>query len=561
MSDCHGSDSPSNSYTFMRSDSDVPVPPNDQQWLQQHEIDGVEVIDGDEHFYHLRQAHSDSDFFSSSASSFPSYAEDSFLEQPAFAGAPGIAPFAQEHAMTSSFSALNFGATTLQGKENPVVFPAPSAVPVCGGGVHMFGFAASPAALAAAQAAPCSSSSCRVVLAPSVKAQMFGSSTARVEVVSTQFSGGALAPHPQVLMIKRCIQPGKDKGEQRPLCNPFCRAPADTETSDEVSRNCANGARRNAVYTLETRKDCTGFTWTVKIRFSCKLNNEEVEFGTRAHKNKEEQHMKNVEVLLVVQNVGTGKVDNLKFTGRLFNSNKKKPNPGFLILQFLGIQNDDLPHVNFAARHVRQFIDEAIWNEAQRARAPAMSPTYQLLFLGTIQYSHAHISVDDESMSFLQKACKQSPRLRQLCFERSKGNSRCCKLKLFEDRSKKDPSVTVEIYPSQFKVTERYEDQDVTGQLHHKHLPYIEALHDIIAQLCQRKRQASCEPSSSPCASHAAPAAVGAALHAPTEEENWHLFDDESEESDDESEDWDAEGIERCDGNYATICSKRFLGS
>lgn len=558
MSDCHGSDSPSNSYTFMRSDPDVAVSPNDQQWL--HEIDGVEVIDGDEHFYHVRpQARSDSDFSASSPSSFPSYAEDSFLDQPAFADAPSMAPFAQEHAMTRSFASLHFGAAALQGKENPVVFPAAPAVPVCGGGVQMFGFAPSPAA----QAPPCSSSSCRVVLAPSVKAQMFGSSAARVEVISTQFSGGASAPHPQVLTIKRSIQPGKDNGEQRPLCNPFCRAPADIETSDEVSRNCANGARRNAVYTLETRKDCTGFTWSVKIRFSCKLNNEEVEFGTRAHKSKEEQHMKNVEVLLAVQNVGTGKVDNLKFTGRLFNSNKKKPNPGFLILQFLGIQNDDLPHVNFAARYVRQFINEAIWKEAQRARSPAMSPTYQLLFLGTIQYSHAHISVDEESMCFLQNACRQSPHLRQLCFERSKGKSRCCKLKLFsrEDRSKKDPSVTVEIYPSQFKVTERYEDQDVTGQLHHKHLPYIEALHDIIAQLCQRKRQASCEPSSSPFTSHAAPAAVGAALHVPTEEENWHLFDDESDESDDESDDWDADGIEHCDGNYATICSKRFLGS
>lgn len=421
----------------------------------------------------------------------------------------------------------------------------------------MLGFAPSPAA------PPSSCSSCRVVLAPSVKAQMFGSSTARVEVVFSQFSGGALAPHPQVLIIKRCIQPSKDGGEQRPSFNPFCRAPADTETSDEVSRNCANGARDNAVYTLETRKDCTGFTWSVKIRFSCKLKNEEVDFGTKAHKSKEEQHMKNVEVLLAVQNVGTGKVDNLKFTGRLFNSNKRKPNPGFLILQFLGIQNDDLPHVNFAARHVRQFIDEAIWKEAQRACAPAISPSYQLLFLGTIQYSHAHISLDDESMSFLQRACKQSPHLRQLDFERSRGTGRCCKLKLFskEDRSKKDPSVTVEIYPSQFKVTERYEDQDVTGLLHHKHLPYIEALHDIIGQLCQRKRQASCEPSSSLCASHAAPAVAGGGLHAPIEEENWHLFDDESEESDDESEEWDADGIERCDGNYATICSKRFLGS
>jgi len=269
--------------------------------------------------------------------------------------------------------------------------------------------------------------------------------------------------------------------------------------------------------------------------------------------------MKNVEVRLNALNVSSGCTEVLVFRGRLYNSNKKKPNPGFLILQFKDIKNEDLPHVNCAARFVRQHIDEAVFEEAAQAGAPLPPrPTYQLLFHATIEYKHAHLSLDQERMSCLEMECKQSPILRGLVFTRSKGQSPLCVLTMTNGRDKSDAALKVEVYPSQFKVTERYEDQDMAGCLIHKHTPVVAELSSIIERLSStfsKKPSPSDASSAASTECHRAPAAVGRAFpfQAAASCDLFAEFDDCSDDDYGQAPDHD-------DGNFATICTKRFRG-
>jgi hypothetical protein len=479
MSDCDRSDSPSKSLSFRRCDSPVLMLSDRQDsensaremWMG----DSYANVNGDDYRYQVQSA-----FFASSPLSFPSHAEDSFVDGAVCPGIAGTALFSQQSAISSGFSALRLSPDATDAKEN------------CMPAVHIEPFRAP--------------GHCHAVLAPHNR-------------------------------------------------NPLGRELSDVETSDPISRSHVYGACRNATEILQTCAECTGFLWSVKARFNTKLSHKKVEFGTP---NTRDQ--KNVEVLVKVQNMSTGTIEDKKFTGRLSNSNKKKADPGFLQVQFKGIKNDDLPHSNCGFRHVREFIDHAVLKDAQERNVVAVCPTYQLKFHGCIQYRHSRLSMDREGIASLERECKQSAALRHLVFERSKGDCCCCKLKLFNKTSRTDPIFTVEVWPCQFKVTERYEDQDMAAPLHHKHMPVVDVLRVIIDRLSQSKSQDSCGSSVAGGRSQGAPAAAGGGLPMqPQQDENWDLFHDCADESDDTSED-DFGAPERSDGSFATICTKRFRG-
>ena len=425
MSDWHGSDSPSKSWSFRRSNSPAHMLCDDQDSesaLDMFMDAGYANVNGDDWVYQVRTP----PFFATSPPAFPSYAEDSFAELPVCTCITETdpAPFSQESAMIGCFAEIQLSAGAFHDKENLMAAES-SAMRSFGGSAHALqphlevlgvpapsdgqGFGtdsiSEPTVLDHASAS--GNRSCRVVLAPSLKEQLFGPIRARVDVHSAQVSGcsrtGAL---PDVVILRSC---GSERGKtMQQRLNPLGRQSDDVETSDPIARSHAAGAIKNANLTLVTRADCTGFSWSVKIRFSTKLHNQKVEFGTQ---NPKALHQKKFEFWLTAQNMSTGGSEDFKFAGRLMNSNKKKPNPDWLILHFMGIKNDDLPHVNCAARHVRQFVDHAVLKEAQEAHVAAVLPTYQLLFHGSIQYEHAHFQMDDDAAETLKKMCAESAAL------------------------------------------------------------------------------------------------------------------------------------------------------
>jgi hypothetical protein len=286
---------------------------------------------------------------------------------------------------------------------------------------------------------------------------------------------------------------GKDQVlRPHPSLNPFQRPPSDFETSDPVVREQVVGASACA-FQLQTIKQCDGVNWDAFIRFSTQLPATDVNLDVFGRPNLD--HSQSVEVLLQVVDPA-GNVRTVPFRGRLYNSNRKKKNPGLLTLQFKGVKNENLVYLNHAARCIRQFIDVSVAASAAPGEAPPARPTYQLLFHGTSMYGHAKLSPDD--VDALQSKCQSCDGLRHLEFERKK--SPLCKLKQFNGGDatvRGDPCFTVEVYPTRFKVTERYEDQDMSvSSMVHKHSAVVDELRGIIEQLGQSKRHAAGECSS-----------------------------------------------------------------
>jgi len=357
-------------------------------------------------------------------------------------------------------------------------------------------------------------------------------------------------PSGPVLSSRRVLQP--------PLSNPLRRPADDVETSEPLVRSQVFGASAIACH-LQTIPGCTGFKWSAKARFNTKLSVADVDLHEFGSPNV--RHMKNVNVALTVLDpTKPGGKRDIKFRGRLQNSDQRKPEPGWLILQFLDIPNDDLPFLNCAARCVRQFVDEAVFAACMLLPgSPFASPSYQLLFHGTIEYNHSKLSSSDATLRLLKLACDNSPTLRCLEFTRCRSRSPLCILAMFPAarKARSVASFKVEIYPTQFKVTERYEDQDMTGpEVEHKHLPVVEELRAIIDGLVENKRQAGSEASSQMgsssrggggCAA-AAPAVAGEAPH---DDSPW-----ETDLVSDDSDYGDAPG--RHDGDFLPGSCKHF---
>lgn len=444
------------------------------------------------------------------ANSFRSLAEDSFAQPLAGTGTciAASALFPQESALSSRLASLQVNAGT------------------------------SAAHAAPATALPHWQSS----EAPSVTPLLCGSSSAHAGVFSVQMP-------PQ-----SCCIPSRNKVVQQRLEDPLGRAD-DIFTSTPTSRSQVDGARASASE-LQRQHDCTGFLWSLMIKFSTKVDHKLVNFGTQNL-----AHTKNVEVNLTVQNMSSFMRGQVTFRGRLFNSNKKRPDAGFLILQFKDIRNDDLPHVNAAARHVRQFVDAAVRKQADDSCTSPCRPSYQLLFQGTTQYKHSPLPA--HCLSLLESACKASPVLQDCDFKRAKGQNPF-------PNSLKGEGFKVEVYPQKFKVTERYEDQDMAAPLVHMHKPFVAELNRIIDQL----RQSSAQAAHSLCPSQRGGGAAGGgvlleqaalSLEDQHEEDLWNLFQQpHADGSDSMSEEEDSYGQApyRDDDDFAhPFCSgKRYRG-
>ena len=546
MSDCHSSDSPmgghGQSLSFTRTTSPcrrAAFAGIDSDSESGELPDYFANVGGVDFSYVVHEAHPSRSasprYAPIPANSFGSLAEDSFAQPLAETGAciAAAALFPQESALSSRLASLQVNAgTSAAHAAHASALPQPSEVP--SSGCH-------PHALQPNLYQP----QIGLFFAPSAKALLCGSSTAHAEVLSMH-----MLPQPG-------CRPARNRVVQQRLDDPLGRAD-DIFTSSPTSRSQVDGARASASE-LQRQHDCTGFKWSLKIKFSTKVDHRLVNFGTQNL-----AHTKNVVVNLTVQNMVSFMRGQVTFRGRLFNSNKKRPGADFLILQFKDIHNDDLPHVNAAARHVRQFVDAAVRKEAEDSCTAPCRPTYQLLFQGTSQYKHSLLPADF-CLSLFESACKASPvlQLQEGDFKRAKGQNPF-------PISLKGQGFTVEVYPQKFKVTERYEDQDMAAPLVHKHKPFVAELNRIIDQLCQSGAQAGhglCPSQRGGCAAGGGglpeqPALLPCDQH---EDDLWNLFQQpHADGSDSMSEDEDDYGQapDRDDDDFAhPVCSgQRYRG-